>query len=759
MGQIVLGAAAVSVIAAGLTVALRGGDTERTDVAADARGSRYIVAPFEIQSGDASVAWLREGSVNMLTLALGQWSDLQVVDYERTLSLLDAEQLADKPRLSLDDARALGRRAGAGVVLTGQLQTTPDSLLVVAKLYDVRSGEALEQAQDGAALGADPRPLFDRLARRLLNVAGGPTSTVELERATTSNLRAYRAYLDGVRHLQSWRMTEADSAFRVATAADSTFALAYHKRALALGWSEATGPDYLGSATRAYELADRLPARERALVEGHYYLVKGLADGFGVVNPQGLADFERAMALYADLIARDSLVAEAWYGWADANFHGRSQDNLVQLVDRTNKAVAGFHKTLQVDSSFHLAYAHLVELYGNASGPNTGLLLQADTTIILTSDAVIAKLGSTEGVDRIRAAAGRRGVEIARAWMRADPAAAQPVTQLARMFESTGQPDSAARVLREASARPGLPQAGIAISAAKFVVATADTGAASFVRDLLARFSADSLRRVPLNVRLEGLGSVLTAAAMSGNSALLRETGVLLGRDGVLIPEMRGIVGTSQAILTVAMGTPADAAFHAQMRGMIQGIAALPPGMAVQAKQGSASLLYGAYLATRDRSYRDALEDWLGGDAFGFTEFDALAALDRGDSAVARQIARDFTPPAELQSARFSYGGMRTMARAEVLARLGLLRQAAETYAALDPRRFIGQAFGEPGYVLWVRTLLDQARLWAEVGERAQAEQAYERFLAQWHAADGVSARMVQQARQELGRLRDAPAR
>src|SRR6185295_5246332 len=107
-----------------------------------------LVAPFEIQSGDQSVAWLREGSVNMLTLTFGQWTDLNVVDYERTLSLLDAAGLGDKPRLSLDDAMTLAGRAGAGRVVTGQVQTTRDSLIVIAKLYDVRSGKSTTQAQE-----------------------------------------------------------------------------------------------------------------------------------------------------------------------------------------------------------------------------------------------------------------------------------------------------------------------------------------------------------------------------------------------------------------------------------------------------------------------------------------------------------------------------------------------------------------------------------------------------------------------------------
>src|SRR5688572_10889117 len=61
-----------------------------------------LVAPFEIQGGDPALAWLREGSINMLTLNLSSWSDLDVVDYERSLDLLRDADLDNAPRIGLE---------------------------------------------------------------------------------------------------------------------------------------------------------------------------------------------------------------------------------------------------------------------------------------------------------------------------------------------------------------------------------------------------------------------------------------------------------------------------------------------------------------------------------------------------------------------------------------------------------------------------------------------------------------------------------
>ncbi len=719
--------------------------------------SSYVVAPFEIQSGDPAVTWLREGAVNMLTLTLGQWSDLRVVDYERTLALLDAEGLADKLRLSIDDARALARRARAGRVLTGQIQTTRDSLRVIAKLYDARRGEMLEQAEESGALGDDPRPVFDRLARRLLNVAGGPASMVELMQATTSNLTAYRAYLTGVRLLQSWRLSEADSAFRVAIAEDSSFALAYHKRALAVGWSEATGPDYIGSATRAFDLAGRLPPRERALVEGHYYLATGLSGGMGSPTDENLAHFEKAVATYAALIARDSLVAEAWYGWADANFHGRSGTDLALLRVRTNNALKGFHRTLAVDSSFHLAYSHLVQLYNQASQPNQGVLIDADTTVLITSDQAVAAFGGPQAIARVVASAGARGIEISRAWARSDPDAAQPLVQLAQSYAQADLPDSAVAVLRRARVSAPEQRATIRFELARHLLTTSDTALATFVRETLDSLSPAVLERVPMFARFQGVGALLAAAATTGDAALVDRVSSTFAVNERALPEMQSLVTWSAAVLKVAMGAPITREVATALRTAITTIDAMNPAMAPQARYGSLSNVYLAAYLTRDTVFRSALERWLGQQALGYTEFDALTALDRGDSATARQIVTTFPNPDSIPNARFAYGGMRTIARAEVLARLGLPRQAAQMYEAADPRRFVVQALAEPGYVLWVRALVDRARLWAEVGETQKAIASYEAFLMRWRATDGPAAALQAAAQRELAALRDAP--
>ena len=74
----------------------------------------WLVAPFEVLGSDRSLDWLREGSLNMLTLSLAQWKDLEVTEYERTLDLLRSENIAESARVGVEDAtkRSEERRVG-----------------------------------------------------------------------------------------------------------------------------------------------------------------------------------------------------------------------------------------------------------------------------------------------------------------------------------------------------------------------------------------------------------------------------------------------------------------------------------------------------------------------------------------------------------------------------------------------------------------------------------------------------------------------
>lgn len=727
------------------------------DAGGDPRKS-YAVVPFDIQSGSSEVQWLRDGAVNMLTLALGQWSDLQVVDYERTLKLVKDVGAEDR-RVDLDRAQDIARRAGAGTIVMGQVSTTPDSLIVVARLYDTRSGRSLNTATRAAAIAADPRPLFDDIARYLLDVAGGSTSaSVDVARATTTSLTAYRAYLDGVRLLNSWRLGAADSALRVAIAADSTFALAWHKRALALGWGDGGSDDYIISARRAAELADRLPPRQQALVRGHLALAEGLSEQMAGTG-SGAERLRDAQRIYHELIAQDSLVAEGWYGLADAYFHdvGTTTD-LPEMQRRLNTSLRAFHRTLEIDSTFHLAYSHLVQQYQGLSNPGSQGILQGDTVLLLTSADHLRALGGPPTLLASQSKASQRGLEITRGWVRADADASTPHIALATGLIAAGEADSALAVIERALARPALQNPGMRLQKVIFQLTSDDARAMTSVREATVNLDRAALRGAPANERLQGLSAAMNVAAQFGNGAELERLAALFVEIDPTFPfsteSTEGPLRWYKTALQVGMTGSATPEQRRLLAEATRRMGTDTPGMLQQMLTASVSVPYTAYLATRDTLFSNTVRRAQRG--FGnHSDLDALEALARGDTAAAREISRGYTPPDSLRTARFSLAGLRAMARAEVLAAVGNRDWAIGYYEALDPRRFTMQGLAEPGFAAYTRSFAARAILYEERGDRDKAIAAWEEFLRRTEQGDDAVEPQRRAARAAVQRLRE----
>lgn len=733
------------------------------DVGPDPRRS-YAVMPFDVQSGNADVQWLREGAVNMLTLALSQWTDLQVMDYERTLKYV-ADAGAEGRRVDLERAQAIAERGGAGTVVMGQISTTADSLIVVARLYDVASGRALNTATRASAIGADPRGVFDDLARYLLDVAGGAASaSVDVARQTTSSLTAYRAYLDGVRFLNSWRLQQADSALQVAIGADSTFALAWHKRALALGWGDGAGDAYIASARRAAELADRLPPRQQALVRGHLALAEGL------VGQRGGDDASRdrlreAQRIYGVLLSDDSLVAEGWYGLADAYFHDAyTQDDTISAYQRRlNRSLSGFRRAIEIDASFHLAYSHLVQQYQELSSAQSQAFLDGDSVIIIQRAEQLAALGGAAELERRRLLARDIGLEMARTWVREDPDASAAYIALANGFMTSGRADSAIATIRGAMQRPALNTPGMRLQLVAYeLLADRPVEAYGTLRQVLDGITPAEFRGISANERITSAAMGFNAIAAVGNAGELERFLRFLETADSVFPftttPTRQVFGWYLAGLRAGMLGTASREDRALLVAGTRRAMADSAGVMAQLASASGGVVFAAYLATRDTVFSNALRQMPGMAATAHTDLDALEALTRGDTATARDIASRYAPPDSLRTARFGFAGARAIARAEVLAAVGNTDWAIRYLETLDPQRFVAQALAEPGFAIYTRSFLARGALYAQAGDPAKAISAFEEYLRRTEGGDAAVAPLRRRAREAVARLRETVA-
>lgn len=729
---------------------------------ASANDKSWFVAPFEVQGPDRSLDWLHEGSLNMLTLSLAQWNDLHVVEYERALDLLRDANLKDGARVGLEDARTLARRAGAGRLVLGQVAAIGDSIEVTATLYNVAKGQNIDRARIAAVKGSDPRPLFESIASQLLDLVGAPRITFELAKQTTNSVVAYRHYLDGLRHLNAWRTRAADTAFDRAIQADSTFALAYFKKSLALGWEASSDTLRIVSAEKAVSLAERLPLRQQELVKGHAELTRGFTAMTNGDTAKIVSEFLASRSRLARLVANDSTDAEAWYALADADYHlvwntryGKSPDSTAKYL---NESLLGFRRTIALDSSFHLAYQHLVEMYNQAATTQSFLLLVGDTIKAGGPTDYERRVGSVEQVAQLRTAARVRGRAAAIGWIAADPDASAARQVLADSYDNAQQPDSAIAVLQEALKRPTTALTKFKWQIAFIKARAGMPSAGPELKAALASVTIDSVKRFNVGDRLNGLLGALTVGGATGMPSLIDDAGNMLTKSQPMMPGGARIpttylVSWFGTAMKTGMGIPLSNASRSQMLGAIRGMENIP-GAA-----GDPTVPYLLYLGSRDSVFADAAQRWLAASGSAnrtFPELTALVALVNGDTATAARLARTFPTPDSLRKATLGMNGIRNVARAEVLIGLGDLRRAAETYETIDPKRFSARNTPEPAWPVYVRSYLARGRLYEQMGEKDRAIASYNRFLVLWADAEAPLQPQLREAREAVARLREA---
>ena len=302
------------------------------------------VLPFRVASADASVHYLREGMVDLIAAKLSG-EDLRALE-PRTM--LDAWRRAggtETNDLSRESSLDLARQLKAGKALLGDVVGTPNRLVLTVSLIGVAHGDQIarvtvEGPPDSLA------SLVNQISTQLMTRTSGEAAG-RMTNLSSTSLPALRAYLDGQARLRRGDARNAAQDFDRALKEDSTFALAGLGLRLATGWY---GDPVLGNRGIAIAWSERarLSPRDQALLVA-------LA---GPKYPARSSDIEvyKAREQYLTM-ATDN--AEAWYLFADHIFHNGSAIGIRNWEDR---ALAGFKKAMELDSTYSPGYAHAMPL-------------------------------------------------------------------------------------------------------------------------------------------------------------------------------------------------------------------------------------------------------------------------------------------------------------------------------------------------------------------------------------------------------------
>ncbi len=701
-----------------------------------------LVLPFENLRDDPAIRWLEDGSVSMLALNLSQWNDLQVVDHERLHDLLARRKIRVGESIGLDMARRLARDAGVWTVILGDFHQAGDSLHLVARVYDVATGKRVEVAQADDRPGEDVRPVFDRLAARLLDLSGAPSQVrASLAQATTGSLEAFRAYLSGQESLNRWELADAERDLRRAVAIDTTFALAYYKLALTRGWIVGATDSIADAAmVRATTYASRLPEHERTVVNAYRAFLA--------------MDLPTSRALYQQLIARDPGDADAWYGLGEAWYHDSNWH------DRGNELTQGlraFRRALALDPNYALAYDHVGTMLSEAARPSAAIALLPGDSVMLTRDST----GRSIVDSATRASAMRRArgevVALARAWTGSQPTTLRAHAAMIDAYVAAGDYAGAmAELGRYKALVPSDPESPFVEARIHFAAGEVDRAAASLRTALDTTEAADFQKLAGNPIVFEDLASAANVFAYVGD--LTNATRALDLADRARREVYGGLVSprsyyagdtwhrSALGQLYAAVGAPAASLRRVWQSAAEAGRMALPADRKRVVETGGTAAIE-LFAGTEGDSSAVSELASLTGDSPP-REVRALLALQRRDSVAARRVLAE----PDTSGMKTGYMVYQRPLAAEVYYRLGDYQTALSLLNSFEPDVYARRGF-DPRWGLIGRVRLMRAELHAKLGHANEARAEFRQVLNQWKGADPALNGFVRQAQRGLASL------
>jgi tetratricopeptide (TPR) repeat protein len=667
---------AVAIIAGIVYFAAGRRATSRGSIGMGAAGRPSVaVGAFGNPTGAQDIAWLTSGLPSLIVTGLAQTPGLDVIGSARIEEIGKAMPGAAG---SKDRTLDVGRQAGAGALVVGNVFKAGNDIRIDAQIQDVASGRLL-----GAhtVQGTNVFALADDLAARIrgtLNMAAD-TGARRVADVSSSSIEAYRLYNEGVDAFNNLRRPEARRLLERAVTIDPQFSSAYFQLE---GVTRSLGDQAAAEMyhKKALEHVERLPERQRLLFE--------------MLSARREGQIDRAVEILERLIARYPDEENAYLELADIH----------TTRDDREKALAVYQR-------------------GVTAMPKSGGLHNAMGYGFLRVGRYPEAVAQFEEYARLR------------------PNEPNPYDSLAETYLLSGQPEKAlekyARVLEvDPSFYNGHNGRAWAFGIlGRFDEAVAesrkleDALAAAHVSRGDARFlTAFLLSRAG---RYREAGSEIADGLKDAAEVTSAPQTAALQMLSADLAFERGDAGRAASLLTEAQRS-VDASPQAELRRILTAIVASLDGV-IQARQGRLDAARARLDELRKLFEAQAVDEWQ------IQTLGAEIALAAGNAAEAEQKLGAGEPARRLFfTVSLSGGSIATnqLLFPDVFARVKKARGDTAGAIAIYRRLLtpdIGQKWVliyDPRYVLEIARLLDKS------GDAAGARAQYQRFLDLWKNAD-----------------------
>ncbi len=282
-------------------------------------GDRMLIADVQLPTADTASA---RGLAFALQSALQQSARVQLVS---PAAVSDALQRMGRssPNIELPDSVALevAEREGARYVASLSIMTSGSSQLLTLRILDPTRRSTL-RTYTATAPGDNVLAAIDDVAAMVRRDLGDSDSdiaaAVPLPRATTPSLEALRLLAGGRRAFARSLYNDARTLYDGAIALDSGFAAA-HAGLAAIEYYSNNIPAGDAHIARALALSDRLPPRERMLIEAQ--------------EARGRADWGRAATLHRAYLIRFPEDYDSYQMLGYDLFMGRNYTEALEAYD------------------------------------------------------------------------------------------------------------------------------------------------------------------------------------------------------------------------------------------------------------------------------------------------------------------------------------------------------------------------------------------------------------------------------------------
>jgi eukaryotic-like serine/threonine-protein kinase len=236
---------------------------------------RIVLADFRNATPDSLLGGVVTEAMRVDLLRSSVIRLAEPADVQHALDLMGRSPQAGLPA---NVARDVAARDGLKAVLAGDIGAIGAGYVLSAQLLATADGSPLAAFRETARDSTQLIDAIDRLSKDIREKIGDSLrqlrTAAPLEDVTTASLPALRKYSEGAR-IQNLGgdETRAAALFQQAFELDTTFAMAYRKYGIALSNLVMRRDRQIWALTRAYQLQNHLPERERYDAIGSYHLV------------------------------------------------------------------------------------------------------------------------------------------------------------------------------------------------------------------------------------------------------------------------------------------------------------------------------------------------------------------------------------------------------------------------------------------------------------------------------------------------------